>query len=447
MQEIKSIVEKNTGGEKFNAFEKVYPIRTHYRIRYWTLGILATLLIILLLPWTQNIRARGTVTTLRQEQRPQQVNTVIGGRIIKWYVKEGDFVKAGDTLAQLAEIKDSYLDTNLLQRTGEQLDAKKQSIGFYADKVNATTQQIDALGQARLLKEQQLQNKLKQLELKIIADSMDAVAAANDFRIAEAQYERQRIMRDSGLSSLVQLEQRNRSYQSAQAKHISAGIKLANTRTDLVNTRIELNQVRQEYAEKIYKAQSERAATQSEIAGGEGEVAKLANQYANYNMRSQLYYIRAPQSGQVVKARKAGINEVVKEGEMLLEIVPEHMQYAIEMYVRPVDAPLLSVGQDVRFIFDGFPAIVFSGWPQASHGTFGGKVVAIEGSLSSNGMFRVLVGEDADARPWPPSLRMGAGAMAIALLKDVPLGYELWRNINGFPPDYYIKETKDEQKK
>jgi adhesin transport system membrane fusion protein len=27
------------------------------------------------------------------------------------------------------------------------------------------------------------------------------------------------------------------------------------------------------------------------------------------------------------------------------------------------------------------------------------------------------------------------------LLSDVPIWYELWRNINGFPPDYY-KETE-----
>ena len=447
MQEIRNIIHKNTGGETFHAFNTVYPIRTHHRIRYWTMGILASLIIILFLPWTQNIRARVAVTTLRQEQRPQQVNTVIGGRIVKWYVKEGDFVEAGDTLAQLAEIKDSYLDPNLLQRTGEQLEAKKQSIGYYTDKVDATTRQIGALEQALTLKEQQLENKLRQLELKIVADSMEAIAATNDYRIAEAQYNRQRVMRDSGLSSLVQLEQRNRSYQSAQAKSISADIKFTNTKTDLVNTRIELSQVKQEYAEKVFKAQSERAAAQSDIAGGQGEVAKLTNQYANYDVRSQLYYIRAPQSGQVVKARKSGINEIVKEGDMLLEIVPENMQYAIEMFVRPVDAPLLSVGQKVRFLFDGFPAIVFSGWPQASYGTFGGKVVAIEGSVSSNGMFRVLVGEDKDDKPWPPSLRMGAGASGIALLKDVPLGYELWRNINGFPPDYYVKEPKDEKSK
>jgi hypothetical protein len=116
------------------------------------------------------------------------------------------------------------------------------------------------------------------------------------------------------------------------------------------------------------------------------------------------------------------------------------------MFVRPIDLPLLAKGQKVRFMFDGFPAIVFSGWPQASYGTFGGRIVAIENSVSANGKFRVLVGEDPDDRPWPKALKMGAGAAGIALLKDVPIWYELWRNINGFPPDYYQpKENKNEK--
>jgi multidrug resistance efflux pump len=280
---------------------------------------------------------------------------------------------------------------------------------------------------------------------------MDMIAAMNDFAIATEQYRRQKVMRDSGLASLVQLEQRNQQYQNALAKKIGAEIKFNNTKTDITNTRIERSQVEQEYAEKIFKAQSERATAQSQIATGEGDIAKLNNQYANYVIRNGQYFVLAPQDGQVAKAKKAGINEIVKEGEMLVEVVPDRYQYAVEIFVRPVDLPLLSIGNSVRFLFDGFPAIVFSGWPQASYGLFSGKVIAIENSVSANGKFRVLVIEDKTEKPWPPQLKMGTGASGIALLKDVPVWYELWRNINGFPPDYYKPATdatgKDTKKK
>jgi multidrug efflux pump subunit AcrA (membrane-fusion protein) len=202
-----------------------------------------------------------------------------------------------------------------------------------------------------------------------------------------------------------------------------------------------MSTVEQEYTEKISKAQGDQFQSLSQIATSQGDIAKLQNQYTNYNIRNGMYYITAPQSGQVTKAKKAGIGEILKDGEMLVEIVPDKIDYAIELFVEPVDLPLIDTGQKVRFLFDGFPAIVFSGWPAASFGTFGGKVVAVETSLSSNGKYRLLVIEDKDDRPWPRQLRMGAGAQGMALLKDVPIWYELWRQINGFPPDYYKNDN------
>ncbi len=447
MQEIRKTVESELAGTETSAFDTVYRIHRKSKVRYWGLGIFAFLLLILFVPWTQNIRARGVVTTLRQEQRPQELPAIIGGRIIKWHVKEGDFVSAGDTIAQLAEIKDNYLDPSLLKRTQEQMDAKSASLVSYADKIKATNAQIDALEKTRVLKVQQSTNKIGQLQLKIRGDSMDLIAAQNDLAIAEAQYRRQRIMRDSGLASMVQVEQRNQYFQQALAKKISAEVKLSNTRTDLTNTLLELNQFTQEYAEKIFKSQGDRAAAEGEIAGGQGDLSKLTNQYANYAIREGYYYLKAPQNGQVVKAAKAGINEIIKEGEMIVKIVPQQIQYAIELFVRPVDLPLLSKGQKARFQFDGFPAIVFSGWPSASYGMFSGQVAVIENSISDNGKFRVLFAEDSSDRPWPKELKMGTGTAGIALLKDVPVWYELWRNINGFPPDYYQTSAKNEEKK
>jgi hypothetical protein len=90
---------------------------------------------------------------------------------------------------------------------------------------------------------------------------------------------------------------------------------------------------------------------------------------------------------------------------------------------------------------------VFSGWPEASYGTFVGEVAAVESSVSNNGLFRVLVREDAREKPWPRQLMMGTGAQGIALLNDVPIWYELWRNINGFPPDYYKSDQNAEKGK
>lgn len=443
----KLVQDKQVDFGKIHSFREVYLSDKRSNVKRWYLGVLLFLIIIMFLPWTQNIRAKGTVTTLRQEHRPQEINTIISGKIIKWYVKEGDFVRAGDTLVQLTEVKESYLDPNLVGRTYDQIVAKKSSVDFYHTKVKATDQQITAMSQARHLKIKQLENKLKQLALKITADSMEMVAAGNDFKIASEQLKRMSVLRDSGLASMVQIEQRNQSFQTSLAKKTSAEIKLMNTKTDLVNAQMELDQIQQEYLEKIAKSSGEKASVQSEIASTTADISKLENTHANYSIRSGMYYIIAPQDGQFTQAEKSGLNEIVKEGERLGLIIPKQAQRAVEMYVAPMDVQLLSIGRPVRFMFDGFPALVFSGWPQASYGTFAGKVIAIESNISENGLFRVLVVEDSTFRPWPNELKLGTAANGIALLNDVMVGYELWRNINGFPPNYYKTESAKNEKK
>lgn len=431
---------------KLKSYSLIYQYNKKSKVRLWFYICLAVFIIFLFLPWTQNIRARGAVTTLYQDQRPQQVNTIIGGRVMKWFIKEGDYVNAGDTLVQLSEVKTDYLDPDLLQRTQEQLAGKQLSVEYYKDKVGVTGQQINAINNGLQLKLSQLMNKLNQLQLKVQADSAEAAAALNDFNIATIQFSRQKAMYDSGLVSLTQLEQRNQVYQNALAKKISAENKLANSKQDLTITRIEMNAQQQENIEKVTKAQGEQFQSLTQIASGQADIAKLENQFASYSIRNGMYYVIATQSGQVVKAQKAGIGEFVKDGDMIAEIVPDKIQYAVELFVRPLDLPLLASGQKVRFMFDGFPAIVFSGWPDASSGTFGGEIVAIESNVSVNGKFRVLVKEDPKDKPWPKQLKIGAGAQGIALLKDVPVWYELWRNINGFPPDYYKLSADMKQK-
>jgi multidrug efflux pump subunit AcrA (membrane-fusion protein) len=432
--------------QEFTSFTHVYRHDRTYRIKNWMLMLLGFGIVLLFLPWTQNIRAIGKVTTLRQEQRPQQINTIIGGRIEKWFVKEGDFVKKGDTILQISEIKEDYLDPRLVQRTGEQITAKQSSIAYYQNKVAATESQIEALQASLDARLNQLRNKLLQADVKIQSDSAELAAAENDLKIATFQYNRQKVMKDSGLVSLTQLETRNQAYQTALAKKISAENKYIASRQERNILQIEMKATDQEYAEKMSKAEADKFASLSMVAAGQGDVSKLENQYASYVIRNGMYSIIAPQSGQVVKARAAGIGEVVKEGEMLVNIVPDQVDYAVELYVRPVDLPLVAAGQEVRFLFDGFPAIVFSGWPEASYGTYAGIVTAVESDVSENGKFKVLIREDASYRKWPKGLRIGTGANGIALLKNVPLWYELWRNINSFPPDYYqpvkTKEVK-----
>lgn len=448
---ITADIEYQSQQNTLSSFKKVYKIEKKGNVKKWLYGMLIMLVLTMFLPWTQNIRAKGTITTLRQEQRPQELNTIIAGRVIKWYVKEGDFVKTGDTILQLGEVKVDYFDPELLSRTQQQIDAKQQSIEGYKNKAGTAETQTSALLQGQYLKLQSLDNKVLQQLLKVASDSTDLIAVNNELSVYKRQIDAAKLMLDSGVISLIDFEKRKVNYQNASAKKIGTENKYAQSKQELIVLRIEKNSIVQEYTDKISKAEGDKYSSLSSAASTEADVAKLKNIYSSYDARNQLYYIKAPQNGQVTKAKKAGIGEMLKEGEMTVEIVPTNVQYAVELFVEPMDLPLINIGQKVRFVFDGFPAIVFSGWPTNSYGTFGGKVSAVETSVSYNGKFRVLVAEDPEDKKWPVQLKMGGGANGIALLKDVRIYYELWRNINGFPPDYYkqaeikdAKNTKDE---
>ena len=401
-------------------------------------------LIVLMLPWTQNIRSKGYVTTLEPDQRPQTINSVIAGRIEKWFVREGNFVHKGDTILFVSEIKDEYFDPDLLSRTEAQIKSKELSVSSYMEKVRALDSQIDALNKSRTLKLEQARNLVKQAQLLIASDSIDLKAAETNFEIAKRQFNRIEQLYDDGLKSLTDLEEKKLKLQDAQAKQIGVENKLLTSKNRLINARVELGTIENDYRNKLAKAESEKYAALSNMYDAEAVVTKMQNQYMNYSVRTGMYYITSPQDGYVTKAIRSGIGETIKEGEEIVSIMPDKIDLAVSMYVRPVDLPLVAIGQKVRFLFDGWPAVVFSGWPNLSYGTFGGNVVAIDNFISENGRYRILVAPDQDDEAWPGQLRVGSGANGIALLNDVPIWYELWRQLNGFPADYYNTEPTKE---
>jgi adhesin transport system membrane fusion protein len=402
------------------------------------LGIcLVFFIIILFLPWTQNFNSRGTLTTLKPSQRPQSIHSIIAGRIEMWYVQEGDVVKKGDTILFISEVKDEYFDPNLLSRTQEQLTSKELSVKSYVEKTRALDTQIDAMVKTGRLKMEQAQNKLKQAKLKVLSDSVDYKAAVINYDISADQYERFKKLYDDGLKSLTELEGRNLTLQKAQASMISAENKFLTSKNEIINAQVELISIQAQYKDYIAKAESEKYSALSNMYDAEAVVTKLQNQYMNYSVRTGMYYITAPQDGYVMKTMLYGIGEIIKEGEEIVRIMPSSYDFAVEMFVEPIDFPLLEIGQPIRIQFDGWPAIVFSGWPNVSYGTYGGIVYAIDNSISENGKFRVLVAPDPKDHTWPNALRVGAATYNMVLLKDVSIWYELWRKVNGFPPDYY----------
>ena len=434
--------------EKTALWHKIYFLNSRLPIEKTIYFVILGLVASAFLPWTQNIESKGYVTTLLQNERPQAINSTISGKIKTWYIKEGSFVEKGDTLVHLEEIKVEYLDPLLLQRTQEQVQAKKNTSANYASKALATESQKTAFENLMLNKINQIQNKILQVTEKIKADSLDILASETDLGIAQKQLQRQKELYKEGLVSLTQLETKTQGMQSYTAKVQQAKAKLTYSQQELENLSIDIQALTQEYREKLAKLDTEQFQILAYQSSLEGEIAKLENQFKNYELRHDMYFILAPQAGQITKIEKSGIGQIIKEDEKLLEIVPKSENLGLEIFIPARDVPLLRIGQKTMLIFDGFPAIVFSGWPKGSYGTFEGSIVSIENKSNEKGFFRVLVSPEESKKLWPKQLRIGTAIRSFVLLKNVFLGYEIWRQVNGFPPDYYtVKDEKKDEKK
>jgi len=402
--------------------------------------IVAIFIIFLFLPWQQNIRGNGKLTALSPENRPQMVESAIAGRIVKWHVIEGDYVNKRDTILTISEIKDKFFDPEIVPRMEEQLTAKRNAGLAKENKTGALQMQIQALQDALVAKNSQARNKLRQAELKQEADSLAYLAEKVNFSNAKSVFERNKNRFDAGNITLTKYQEIETKYQASNAKLLKAENEWLQRKADLANANLELASIDAEYTDKISKARSDFNETIASLNETRAEISKMENELTNVKVRQSQYQIIAPQSGYLVQAVKVGLGETIKEGDAVATILPQSEDIAFEMYIKAMDIPLLSVGRKVRVEFDGWPALAFSGWADASIGTFGGEVAIIDRVQNQNGLFRIIVKPDKEDEPWPNQLRLGSGAKGWVMLHDVPIWYEIWRNMNGFPATLYEDE-------
>lgn len=441
-------INKYIDKSKYSIFEKLESRSvSNYLLRLLTI-VLIIGICALFLPWTQNIRSVGYVSTLNPYERPQAIQSLIDGRISEWRVIEGNKVSIGDTILIISESKEAYLDPNLIGQTEGQIDAKKSSSNAYQEKANVLDSQYQATIKNKSLAEKQNQIKLEQVSIKIMTDSLDLRAAKVKLSNAESQKNRTQELYDKGIKTLTDLETKTFSYSEAIAKVNNLQNKIQNNLNEI--KRLENNSflIENDYDQKLAKINSDKLSAMSMKYSTNSDINKLESNVNNYRARSDAYVITSPINGTITKMKKQGIGEYIKAGEDLVTIVPTEFTKAVEMYIRPRDVPLLKIGQRTRIQFDGWPAIIFSGWPDNSFGTFEGKIYAIDNDISDEkeGTYRILVAEDKEKEPWPEQIRIGGGANGLILLNEVSIYYEIWRQLNGFPPDYYNKQEIEKVK-
>jgi adhesin transport system membrane fusion protein len=429
--------------------------RTAARLLGWAFVLLVVGL--LFVPWQQSVAGTGQVVALDPLERPQTIQATIAGIIDEWHVREGSKVKQGD---RLVVIRDN--DPLLLSRLKDAVTAAQDKLETTQAKMGSYKEQIDFYKTARDLQISITRSQLEIARQKLRGDNNSLMAAEAAKLQAEQKLNRYRQLVAEKLASPQELE-----IETAYAAKAAADYAKAAAEVEASTREVQVKEDYIRYAEsdanaKIVEAQTKLQTAEGEQASAKSSLLKAQSELASFEQQ----VITAPRDGTIVRllANAGQKGGQVAQGDALLQFVPDYTKRAVELWVDGNDAPWVTPGRRVRLQFEGWPALQFAaGWPSAALGTFGGEVMLVDAAPNSFGKFRVLIvpSSDPGEADWPGlhvdpkvdvrrELRQGVRCNGWVLLNEVPLGFELWRQLNGFPPsiepdrfDPYHSQTEE----
>lgn len=142
-------------------------------------------LLLLITPWQQTSTGAGRITAIDPNDRVQYVNAPVSGRIQRWFVKDGDYVKVGDPIVEIVDN-----DPNFVERLQIERDSAIQK--FEVSKLASETAEKNYRRQEELYN-QGLSSRVKFEKAKITYKKLlsEEASAAASLAKAEVKYSRQ----------------------------------------------------------------------------------------------------------------------------------------------------------------------------------------------------------------------------------------------------------------
>ena len=435
-------------------FRSLTRVRTPKAVAFFAALMMFLFLIstvgMLFLPWRQSVFGVGEIIVFSPMKRPQDIEAQISGRLIDWNLRDGQVVKKNELIARIVDIDPRFLNPEQLglltsQRTA--LIAKKNEL---QTKANALQRQLQHTQGSQGAAVPAAAEKIRQAKDRLDASQQAVDAAEQNVKTTQWQVDRMTALYEKGLRS--QRDQQVALNDNVRAKTdlLRANAAYDVVKKDLNIAEFEYKKVSADTSASVDGIEAGYADARQLIASTDKDIHQLDVDIYNLKARMAQREIRSPCDGRVVRLYRVGSGETVSAGRVLAVVAPTTEDRAAAIMIRDWDAPLVSVGREVRVTINGWPSLQFVGWPSIAVGTFAGRVSVIDAVDDGEHHYRVIVVPDEEAikakkeEPWPSVqfLRPGAQATGWILLSDVPLWYELWRQFNGFQPT--VPQPRDE---
>ena len=405
-------------------------------------GLVVAIIAMGALPWQQTSRGTGQVVAFAPQERQQSVKAPTKGMVAKIAdgLVEGSIVKKGDFLLEVQPFA-----ANMVEQLNGQLKELKTKEETAKVKAEAYGQNVEGFTEARDFAVNAATEMVSAAKAKLQSKMKQVTAYEAKELQARLNYERQNSLFEQGLKPAKEIEKLKKEWDVTRADFDSI-------KQDVLGLQNELKAKQEELEEKrlIAKTKIDYArAMQQDALGSAATIRKETRDVEMKLAEMSRLTITAPRDGTIFRLNVNERGDSVKEGDALLTIVPDTTQKAVELYINGNDMPLVEIGQEVRLQFEGWPAVQFAGWPSVAVGTFSGTVSTVDATDNGKDQFRVLITPNKDEQEWPSDryLRQGVRANGWVMLRKVSLGYEIWRQLNGFPVIVSDEEPKKEKVK
>ena len=405
------------------------------------LGVLLFFLVIIAAiwaPWQQTVPGEGKVIAFSASERTQRIDATISGRVSKWHVREGQSVKRGDMIAELSDN-----DPEILLKFGTERESLENKLANHESRLTTLRERMDSIRASREAQLSSAQADIEMAQADLLSLEQSLISAQAELETGEIQLKRQQALGSSGLVSNRDLELAELAVRKARATEKAANASIAAAKNRLQSRMAASRRVEATSSAEIQSAELGIKDAENDVADAQGLLARLGVDIS----RQHAQILKATADGTIFRILVRENGEQVSKGQPVALVVPATSVRAVALHVDGNDASLIAEGKKVRLQFDGWPGIQFSGWPSVAVGTFGGVVSFVDATDNGDGSFRVVVIPDEKDEPWPDAkyLRQGVRARAWFLLKEVTLGFEIWRRLNGFPPSTYAMNEFEQE--